>query len=147
MKQFVVKYKAYSWSKGTLYTAEFPDMAVTEICCPILLNTHWCFEGQQYVLLSNSNTSSRLYVNNVGPVGEIHQSYPHWDVLYNSVSYKLLQLKRAAVLVSSSHFVATLKSNPIGRVTCTYTENKQTLLEMLLYVAFYYRRSLDTSSG
>jgi hypothetical protein len=147
VKQIILKYKCYSWSKGTQYTAICPDGGAIEVCSPILLPATWSFEGSQFKLKCGSNTSSTLFSNQLGKIGEIHESIYHWNVLYKSSLHKLIQLKRGFFLKSSSGLLATIKTNSIGRIICTYNESKQTPLELLLYVTIYYRLSLDSGGG
>jgi hypothetical protein len=113
----------------------------------MLLPASWILDGCAFKLKRGSNTSSQLYTSQRVKIGEIHQSCRHWDVSYDLVRYELVQLKRGDVLKSSIGMIATIKTNGVGRVICTYNEDKHVPLALLLYVTIYYRISLDSGSS
>lgn len=145
--QLILKFKCDSWSKGAQYTVMCPNCDDIEVSCPMFLPTSWFFDDCLFKLKCGSNTGSTLFSDQLGKIGEIHQSIFHWNVRYDSSSYKLIQLKRGSVLRSSSGLIATIKSNAIGRVICTYNESKKIPLSLLLYVTIYYRLAFGCGGG
>jgi hypothetical protein len=144
MMQLFLKYKGYSWSTGTQYTASCAVFGNIDISCPVFRPATWVFDDSHFQLKCASNTSSTLYEGQRGKIGEIHQSCHHWYIVYDNHSYKLIRLKRGSVLTSSAGFIATLETNFIGRITCSYNPSKQVPISLLIYIAVYYRKSLDS---
>jgi hypothetical protein len=146
MKQLILKYKGYSWSCGSQYTAVFDDHDDVIVSCPMLLSTSWTLNNRQYKLRRPSNTGSILTVDETTGFGRIEEGCRNWNVSFDSLSYKLDLLKRGAVLKTNAALIATLVTNPIGRITCKCQAKKFHLLPLLLYVTIFYRLSLDANS-
>jgi len=77
-------------------------------------------------------------------VGEIHQACEHWDVLFDGKRFTLQLMKRGFVLKSQFAFIATLKVDAIGRITCTYANAAQPLAPLLIYVIVNVKISLSS---
>jgi hypothetical protein len=147
MRQLVLKYKGYSWSCGTQYTAVFDDHDDVIVSCPMLLRTSWTLDNREYKLRRPSNTGSTLDVDEIPGFGRIEEGCRNWNVSFDTFPYKLELLKRGAVLKTNAAIIATFVTNPIGRITCTFQTKNLHLLPLLLYVTIFYRFSLDAGSG
>lgn len=142
MKQIVLKHKGYSWEKGSLFTVVCPDHGDTEVCRPMLFPAHWEFEGFQYTLKMPSNTGSRLYANALNEIGVINESCKHWNVAFDSVKFKVNQLKRGFSLKSSEGYLATFRLTNLDRIKCSYSKTKQAPLPLLIYLCVHLRLTL-----
>lgn len=134
MRQINLIYYGYTWQKGAHYTIQGLDDSTIDVFRPIFASTNWRFDGTNFSLKYPSNTSSTLLDNDQAKVGEIHQSCKHWDVLFDGKRFTLQLVKRGFVLKSQFAFIATLKVNAIGRITCTYANAAQRLTALLIYV-------------
>lgn len=101
------------------------------------------YGGRIYKLKCGSNTSSALCTDDNTKIGEIHESFRHWDITTDGCHYQLHMLKRGFVLKSNLRFIATLKLNAIRRITCTYTDTARIPMASLIYIVVYLRISLD----
>ncbi|XZE35622.1 hypothetical protein SH501x_001124 [Pirellulaceae bacterium SH501] len=74
MNQIVLKYRGFTWRKGTHYTLEFADRDTIDVYRPFLRPVTWMYGGATYKLKCGSNTSSALYTIGNTKIGEIHES-------------------------------------------------------------------------
>lgn len=103
------------------------------------------YGGATYKLKCGSNTSSALYTIGNTKIGEIHESCRRWEIAIDGCHFQLHMLKRGFVLKSGQGFLAIIKLNAIGRITCTYPETKQIPMVSLIYIIVNLRVSLDSA--
>lgn len=89
--------------------------------------------------------SSALYTVGNTKIGEIHESCRRWEIAIDGCHFQLHMLKRGFVLKSGQGFLAIIKLNAIGRITCTYLETKQIPMVSLIYIIVNLRVSLDSA--
>lgn len=141
VKQISLSYKGFTWRNGTHYKITRNDGPTIDVYKPLFRPTSWRYDGTTFVLKCGSNSSSTLYRADRTKIGAIEESSRSWDIAFDGQQFTLHMLKRGFVLKSKHGYLATLKLDAIGRITCKSNE-KRASMALLIYVVVYLRMSL-----
>ncbi len=142
MKQIILSYKGFTWRKGTHYKITLTDEIPIDVYKPLFRPSSWRYDGTTFVLKCGSNTSSTLYKADRTKIGATEESSRIWNIAFDGQQFTLHMLKRGFVLNSNHGYLATLKLDAIGRITCKYSNEMRAPMALLIYVVVYLRMSL-----